>query len=204
MKPLSTETTIRWFNELNLLAQRDPESLPRVLESFWASQLRSKQWLLKHLLDVTEGTTPSAVYVNGGWYGVLAQMISDVVPNTYVTSIDVDPSVIDMGRRLNPHVHFAVAKMQDFAWYTDMPTNSWSINTSSEHMNQYDYDQWLNNHDKSQTIVVQGNNFFECKEHVRCYNRLSDFIKDTGLNAIHFAGELDCKEFTRFMVIGTV
>jgi hypothetical protein len=51
-------------------------------------------------------------------------------------------------------------------------------------------------------IILQGNNFFSCPEHIRCSTNLDDFNKKNPLEKVIYTGELNCVQFTRYMTIG--
>jgi len=76
------------------------------------------------------------------------------------------------------------------------------INTSTEHVSQNTFDTWLNNMPANVPIILQGNNFFSCEEHIRCTDTLNEFTKINKLDTIIYSGELDCIQFKRFMIIG--
>ena len=90
--------------------------------------------------------------------------------------------------------------MQHFTEYSENTTLV--INTSTEHVSQETFDSWLRHVPEHSCIVLQGNNFFSCSEHVRCTSSLSEFQQINKMNKIKFAGELDCVQFTRYMTIG--
>lgn len=197
-----------WFLQLNLLGQQKPDQLPRVLESFWPSQLSSKLWLIQELSKL-EGIGPlHTINVYGGWYGILAGLIGERFPKARVVSSDIDMSVIPIGKQLNPNVVFAIHDMNDGLLESSTPYVV-DINTSSEHISQDVYDRWVWNKIQHTTVerrtfVVQGNDFFEHHEHVRCFGSLVDFVEASRLNTIDYAGTLDCGTFRRFMVIGSL
>jgi hypothetical protein len=175
----------------------------RVLENFWASQLNSKMWLIEHINEQCLLFPGSHIYIFGGWYGILAQLLIQAIPGVKVTSIDIDPKCAIFGERLklpDDDIEFITADMQHFTEYS--PNTRLIINTSTEHVSQETFDSWLFNVPQNVNVVLQGNDFFACEEHVRCCETIEDFIKINNLNNIKFAGKLDCIQFTRFMMIG--
>lgn len=197
---LNTESVVRWFESFNILSrQHTPETTQRFLECFWRSQLTSKLWLIErlkslHLLGYLSNTP---VFVYGGWYGVLGQMLYDET-RCHIISVDIDPACEQYGAYFAPDVTFLTADMIQH----HPEFGSVSINTSSEHITQEDYDQWIQRRPHGSLVVVQGNNFFANTEHVRCHHTLTEFVAASGISCVVDAGELDCGDFTRFMVIG--
>lgn len=195
------ERVIQWMNVVREEIH-SPEQF-RVLENFWASQLNSKMWLIEHINEQCLLFPGSHIYIFGGWYGILAQLLIQAIPGVKVTSIDIDPKCAIFGERLklpDDDIEFITADMQHFTEYT--PNTRLIINTSTEHVSQETFDSWLFNVPQDINVVLQGNNFFACEEHVRCTKTLNDFIRMHDLTKIKFTGELDCIQFTRFMMIG--
>lgn len=195
------ERVIQWMNVVREEIH-SPEQF-RVLENFWASQLNSKMWLIEHINEQCLLFPGSHIYIFGGWYGILAQLLIQAIPGVKVTSIDIDPKCAIFGERLklpDDDIEFITADMQHFTEYS--PNTRLIINTSTEHVSQETFDSWLFNVPQDINVVLQGNNFFACEEHVRCTKTLNDFIRMHDLTKIKFTGELDCIQFTRFMMIG--
>lgn len=181
----------------------------RVLESFWASQIRSKSWLVNNLLRLCEWDWEDRgwgeIYVFGGWYGVVGTLLKRAFPTTHVVSIDIDPTCAEIGQRMNPDVEFVTCDMARFHDYRcDRPFTA--INCSTEHVLQDTFDAWRNNipktrpHEEHHVLVLQGNNYDSIPEHVRCTDSLESFkaINRVGKKCF-YAGELNCVQFTRYM-----
>jgi len=80
------------------------------------------------------------------------------------------------------------------------------INTSCEHVDQETYDRWYDRIPTGTTVVLQGNDFFSCEEHIRCSRDLEEFESQSRLDNIQYAGcyRTDAGSgYTRFMLIGT-
>lgn len=184
---------------MNVVRKYKGEEQYRILESFWESQLTSKQWIIDTLTNKNIVVYDS-VYIFGGWFGVLGGMLLDNFDHiTKVYSIDINPNVKIIGEELNPDVTFITSDMQDFT-FEKVP--SLIINTSTEHIPQEVFYLWLQKLPAFTPIVLQGNNYFSCDEHVRCTEDLEEFKKINFLDFISYEGELDCKQFKRFMTIG--
>lgn len=189
---------------MNVLRTYNGEIQYRLLENFWDSQLRSKSWIINGIKRHIP-TLAGNVYVVGGWYGILSQLIVDNFP-TLVYNIDIDETCVTYGKLLSNNdkrITFITQDMATFGGYTDAQL---IINTSTEHVTQTVYNNWLSRVPKNVPIVVQGNNFYECKEHVRCFDTLEEFSLNSQLTDILFQGKLECmgpnKSFHRFMTIG--
>lgn len=172
----------------------------RLLENFWASQIRSKAWLIntiKSLKLLDEGD----VYIFGGWYGILGSLIKDNFLYKNIYNIDIDENCNIIGKRLDSKIIFITCDMAKFKFFPNSNVGL-VINTSTEHISQDVFNSWIKNIPSDVTVVLQGNNYFNCSEHIRCTKNLSEFNSINKLNTVLFTGELDCKQFTRFMTIG--
>lgn len=194
---IPSSRVIKW---MDVIRNSSGEEQRRILESFWESQLTSKGWLINTIrtLDIRPNKD---VYVFGGWYGILASLIKDTFPLVNVFSVDIDPTCENVGKLLDQRVNFVTGDMKDFV-FDDPNSVGLIINTSTEHIPQSTFDEWIDNVPDDVLIVLQGNNFFECKEHIRCVNSLEEFVSVSKIKNIIYEGTLDCKEFTRFMIIG--
>jgi len=193
---LKNERVIQW---MNVVRETEGKEQYRVLESFWESQINSKQWILNVLNDLNMSCYGS-VYIFGGWFGVLGGMLRDEYKHiNEVYSVDLDPEAKRIGEKLNPDVKFITSDMKTFS-FAERP--SLVINTSTEHITQDTFNTWIENVPKFLPVILQGNNFFSCPEHIRCSNSLKQFQEMNVLSTTKYEGELDCKQFTRYMTIG--
>jgi hypothetical protein len=185
---------------MNVIRETSGPEQYRLLENFWASQLRSKAWLINtiKMLDLPQDGN---VYVFGGWYGILASLIKDNFNYDAVYSIDIDAECKVIGELLDSRIKFVTSDMI-YITKEEIINPSLIINTSTEHVSQNTFDIWLNNMPNNVPIILQGNNFFSCKEHIRCTDTLNKFTKINQLDTIIYSDELDCIQFNRFMNIG--
>jgi len=174
----------------------------RTLESFWKGQIRSKVWLVEQLqpLQMNDQTTIS---IHGGWHGVLASLLfNSNLKIDKIVSFDIDPKCEEIANTINKR-----QEMQGrFQAVTGDCTKQLyrsdiTINTICEHLTQEQYDRWLNLVDKDSLVVLQGNNYFECDEHVRCAETLEEFEKQSNVLPV-FKGSFNTPKYTRFMIIG--
>jgi len=183
-------------------AIRNSEDKNRTLESFWKGQLRSKVWLIEVLSEKNSYNNPS-IAIHGGWNGVLASLLfnSDIDP-IHITSIDIDPACEEIARTINKRQEMegrftaVTADMTKHQSLADI-----IINTSCEHITQQQYDEWLELQPSTALFVLQGNNYFDHKEHIRCSKDIDEFVKQSRINPL-FSGEFETSKYKRYMIIG--
>ena len=214
---LSHERVIQW---MNVIRKTTGASQYRILENFWASQLNSKVWMVRNILKKLN-IGAGKIYIMGGWYGLSAQLLVDHIPNTIAVSIDVDssskfygmllsgntistPVSLDdfsdtHGTHLHERIEFITSDMATYDKYDDAVL---VVNTSVEHVEQHVFDSWIKNVPENIPVVLQGNNFFTCNDHIRCSTDIDEFKKMNPLGTTIFSDKLDCNGFYRFMTIG--
>ncbi len=173
----------------------------RTMDSFWSGQMKSKEWLIKHLRKNINKVV--SVDIHGGWNGVLASMLFQ--SNIYVTnirSIDIDPACESIANMMNKPEEIAgrfraiTADMCTVRSDADV-----IINTSCEHITQDQYDLWLSGMPYNSLLVLQSNNY-DIPEHIRIAKDLEEFKQQCHIKIL-WAGELELPLYKRFMVIGT-
>lgn len=196
---INSSRIIAW---MNVLRDEKQETQHRLLENFWDSQIRSKAWLInavQHYFPNTRGR----IYILGGWYGLMAQLMVDNFPNiNRVYSIDNDPKCIEYGKSLSngdSKIMFLARGMETFDSYVNPQL---IINTSTEHITEESYKSWWSVIPEGTPIVLQGNNLFDCAEHIRCNKSLDEFNKNNPIDDIVFTGQLSCGHFDRYMTLG--
>jgi spermidine synthase len=197
---VSVEAVAQWMNAIRDLPTHEERT--RALDALWDGQLDSKAWLVDHVSDCCMG--PNHIYIFGGWIGLLAGMIAqhEDIDVKSITSIDIDPWCQPLVQRANeryPNVKAVVADMMTYE-YDERPDIV--INTSTEHVTQEVYDAWYNRIPKGTLVVAQGNNFFDCPEHVRCSRSLVEFMAMNRCDIRpYFTGKLETSMYTRYMAI---
>lgn len=202
MIKLDPSELIYWFNALRDLPENERT---RALDAFWSGQIDSKVWLVEELNKVH--TDPSDVYIFGGWIGVLASMMfqSSTFTINKIRSIDLDPWCEKIADSMcKPHEmnewRFK-ARTADMCKYQYESTPTIVINTSTEHVTKEVYDLWYSMIPSGTLVVSQGNNFFDCNEHVRCSNSLEEFKTMNNVTEPLFAGVLETYMYDRYMAI---
>lgn len=173
----------------------------RTMDAFWQGQLKSKEWLIDNLRIHVKN--PVSIDIHGGWVGVLASMLfqSDIVVK-HIRSIDIDPSceqvaiMMNKGEEMVGKFQAIIADMCNIRSDADV-----IINTSCEHISQFDYNLWLNDLPETSLLVLQSNNY-DIPEHIRIAKNLEEFINQSNIKNILYAEELDLPLYKRFMIIG--
>jgi len=212
----------RFIDWINLIRNTEDSTLRyEFLEAFWESQVVSKQWMIQELqrvvVDYEQHCNPdfrakkilqnSFAYVFGGWHGLAAMFLVDNIPElSLVYSIDKDKKNVLNGETLthfDKRIAFQTYDMENFPLRGYNPINTaLVVNTSTEHITQEQYDRWIKGIPPRTWVVLQGNNYSGVTEHVRTSTSLEEFMSNNPLDAVWYSGELDCKQFTRYMVIG--
>lgn len=184
---------------MNVIRETHGKEQFRILENFWDTQINSKQWIID-VLDSLNMNCYGSVYIFGGWLGVLGGMLRDRYSDIHqIYSIDVDSYTKSIGEKMNPDVTFIISDMKDFSYHTHP---SLIINTSTEHITQETFSSWTEKIPKNVPVVLQGNNFYSCEEHIRCAQDLGEFKVINNLKYVLYSGEKDCLQYNRFMTIG--
>ena len=185
-------------------AIRNSKDPMRTMDAFWRGQILSKEWLIDELRKQRHHAKQwPSIDIHGGWVGTLASLIfqSDLYIS-HINSIDIDPSCKEIALDMNQmelesgKFNAITADMCSFSSTADI-----IINTSFEHITQEQYLIWLENIPKNSLIVLQSNNY-KIPEHVRIAENLDEFKRQSQLEQIFYAGELDLPLYTRYMIIG--
>lgn len=182
---------------------RTPEDLGAALNR---NQMRGKKWLV----DQLAAALPDArrVLILGGWYGILAALLLNDrrLDLERVTSLDMNPECGPMALSINRTAAAAgrfeavTADMLDFDYGNAAEPGTVVVNTSCEHLP--DFAAWYDRVPDGSFLVLQSNDYYALDEHVNCVPDLDAFRRQAALREILFAGELELKKCTRFMLIG--
>jgi hypothetical protein len=194
-----------WFNAIRNLPDCERT---RALDGVWSGQLESKAWLVEQLKPVIQNKSVN-IYIFGGWIGILASMLfqESSLNVKKIRSIDLDPWCAPVADMVNKR--YEMDKWRFKAITRDMSAYDYDwgiksdvvINTSSEHVTQNVYDTWYHNICPGSIVVVHGNDYFACQEHVRCSKNLREFEQMNHVYNPVFSGEFATPEYTRFMSI---
>lgn len=196
---VSIDDVLFWMDAIRNSKDRD-----RVLESFWKGQIHSKVWLIENLKQYVDYSKGCHIAIYGGWNGVLANLLfNSGIGINYVTSVDIDPDCEEVANTVNKRYEMQGtfrAITADMCEYVDDDADI-VINTSCEHITQQQYDTWLSKQPKGALIILQSNNYFDCREHIRCAKDLDEFEKDCDIDVL-WQGQLELPLYKRFMIIG--
>jgi hypothetical protein len=197
---ISSDDLITWMNVIRL---QTGKTQYRILENFWESQIKSKEWMIRELKNIVKNQHLETTYIFGGWFGMLGSLLFCNLNCGKIYSIDLDEECSIIGNLLNPKNIFITDDMKKFTYYENP---SLIINTSTEHVTQNVYDEWYKNVPQQSLLVLQGNSFFESEEHVRCCDSIEKFKEMNPLSEYLYSGELLCpgpnQYYKRFMTIG--
>lgn len=191
---------------MNTIRNSSEHEQYRLLENFWESQVKSKAWLINEIKNQNL-LIEKNVYIFGGWHGILAQLLVDTFPKIKtVYSIDIDVDCKIYGNLLSNNDKRIVFITEDMKNFSNYENATLVINTSTEHITEEVYNDWLLNVPTDVPMIVQGNNFYDCPEHIRCHDTLKEFNKNSKLKKILYTDTLECPgpngSFHRFMTIG--
>jgi hypothetical protein len=175
--------------------------------AFNHKQIACKIWarnaLFQHL-----GPSFGAIWVLGGWYGVMAAILLDDrrFAIGHIRSIDFDPAVAAVAHMLNAEASGAgrfstsAADMYSLDYHAPADRPDLVINTSCEHIP--DLEGWLALLPPGMPVLLQSNNYATEPSHVNIVRSLDHFADTAALSRIVFAGELELRNYTRYMLIG--
>lgn len=201
---LNSDEITHWFNAIRNLPD---DQKYRALEGMWDTQIQSKAWIVNELNRLI--TEPSNIYIFGGWIGILSSMLfqGSSFQINKIRSIDIDPwceqiaDTVCKSHEMNNWRFKAITHdMSTYSYQSDISPDI-IINTSTEHVTQNIYDLWYSNIPKGCLVIIQGNNFYSCDEHVRCSNSIEDFEY---MNYVHnplYSGVLSNSDYDRYMSI---
>lgn len=187
--------------------RNNPSNAYRFSECFWPSQMISKDAAITILEKNLEWTgEKKTVYIFGGWYGIFAELLYSKYPHKYI-NVDIDPSCEEVFIQINT-TRDIIHLTEDMKTFKYKESPYMVINTSTEHISQEVYDMWWNNIPKGTKYLIQGNNFFESKEHIRCTETLDEFLKTNHVencketDMVYCHPRSDGSPFYRFMAMG--
>ena len=195
----------------------------RLSNDAWSrGQLLSKNWLLDKLIDFDLDL--GSIWTLCGWVGSLGFLMSyrrNKPHYTAIRSFDIDNRCAVLAETLNrPAVksgwQFKATTMDvnqitydDFSYQTKKYDGSLQtvvdsadtiINTSCDHMGSDN--TWWDNIPTGKLLILQNNNWHENDQHNNSVDSIDQFQYMYPMNELLYSGALDCKLYTRFMMIG--
>lgn len=191
-------------------------NMPDINDFLSRGQVKSKLWMVNELKELIDGSLGNVVFY-GGWYNFAARFLFDNFDVTSITSIDLEPAVVEPSKRLYPievedeRFMSITADVTKFDWNKKTMTSRYVedmsvfskdvncvVNTSCEHMN----DDWFNNLPEGTFVILQTNDYFDNPQHSNCVTSLEAAKQKYSMSEIYYEGELDTNLYNRFMLIG--
>ncbi len=173
--------------------------------AFNHKQVGSKIWARDRLFESLGGKF-RRILILGGWYGVLAGMLFDDArfEIAAIDSVDIDESVGEVAETLNETFAGRFRALTEDMYALDYAglDADLIVNTSCEHI--ADLPAWLSLLPPGSRVLLQSNDYFREPTHINCVETLEAFRQQASLGRLDFSGELKMKNYTRFMLIGTV
>jgi hypothetical protein len=194
---INSNFIIQYTNALYSTSVEDAPRYDEFRDMFSSGQIYSKEWLVKQLKKTYILDNNSCIIV-GAWYGTLGFMIYDANITKKIKMLDIDPRCEKFVNNIIydiPSIEYVTGDMYNYTYTEDI-----IINTSCEHIP--DIKQWLTVIPFTSMIVLQSNNYIAGNGHVNCVNSYEEFVKQTGLTRIIYAGKLETNIYDRYMVIG--
>ena len=180
--------------------------IERYSQTYCESQVTSKKYLIEKMYQYCP-VRKYNFHIQGAWYGTL---IIPYILNNFMLCYnrmhlnDIDPSVARIlksyARQHTSEIDYSQEDMFENTWWHNfLGDHNILINTSCEHMQNI---ARLDDGGSSMVYALQSNDYHEHPEHTNCVDSADELIFKAGLNKIYFAGEVQCKKFKRFTVIG--
>lgn len=205
-------------NFISLLKNITPAQASRF---FSKGQIESKEWITNELNN-SQIKDLGTVYILGGWYGLLPNIMNKKYNGTVTRfwSFDLDDTVSTKADLFNNNFrvnnwffksvikdmfslnykkdNFVVFDKNNFEETIQSQPDT-IINTSCEHI---DLKSWLELVPVGPLLILQSNNKFDEPEHISCHKTLVEFKEQLNLSKVLFSGKLKLPDYTRFMIIG--
>lgn len=173
--------------------------------AFNHKQVACKMWARDVLFD-TLGAAIGEIWIVGGWYGVLAAMLLDDQRFSIgrIESSDIDPSVEAVALTLNRAFadRFAAVTADMYGLDYGQRRPDLVVNTSCEHIP--DLRAWLDLLPAGTRVLLQSNDYVAEPTHISCVPSLDAFVDQAALSRVDYAGSLEQRNYTRFMLVGRV
>lgn len=194
-----------------------------LIDAFSQGQLDSKGWLIDTVADLNLDL--GRTWTLCGWYGTLAYLMflkKSVLKFSSVRSFDINPTcalladtlnrpavidgwkfkatTIDVNRLHYDSFRFNTVKY-DGTVQEVMESADTVINTSCDHM---DSQKWFDRIPDGKLVILQNNDFAGHDDHVNTVQNLEQFRSRYPMTEYLYQGELDCKVYKRFMLIGRI
>jgi len=194
------------------------------LDAFSIGQLESKKWAAEIMEDLFkfQKLDYGTVFVLCGWYGILpAMMFYSLIPLLKIRSFDVDKNcekIADFMNKTNCDNQWKFKAVTQDIYDINFKEHSWQcwsnkngrmsypitdkpdtiINTSCEHTDK----KWYDKVPKGKIMILQSNDSFTEEGHINSVADLDEFRSMYPMEREVYAGYMNFKKYTRFMLIG--
>jgi len=170
------------------------------LDCLSKGQLLSKKWAVDELKDIISNT--GTIYLLGGWYAIIAEMLFENIDVQYIRSYDIDPTCTPIADELN--ISHVIDSWRFKSFIDDINKIDYTnvdviINTSCEHIKS---NEWFDRIPDGVIVLLQSNDTVIIEDHVNCVISLEEMKNKYEMKTILYSGKLDVIDYTRFMIIG--
>ena len=193
---INSDFIIQYTNALYSTYTDSAPTYDEFRDMFSSGQIHSKEWLINELNKIH--TTASSCIITGAWYGTLGMLLYDEKIFKNITMLDIDARCEKFVRNIiydKPELKYITGDMYNHNYTEDIV-----INTSCEHIPNLK--SWIKLIPKNKMLILQSNNFKGGIGHINCVDSIGEFLTQSGLQKIMYAGEFKTNIYTRYMIIG--
>lgn len=184
------------MNSLYTNAALNSVNLEEIRDAFRVKQIKSKSWLLDHVLLHVKKS--KKICVIGSWLGYTSLCLYHLGYKN-ITECDSDPRLTYFSRHLNrfnkTFIHIT-ADVNDI----DLSLYDIVINTSCEHIKN---NNWFNKLNSNQLIFLQSTDYVG-DDHYNICNSIEDIKNKYKFKNQLYVGKLNLETYNRFMIYGYV
>lgn len=222
---LATTKTELFFNESRLHGLlRAMMNHPNVdwRSALSRGQLLSKLWLIEELSKIDTFKKSEIAFITGGWIGILPFLLNshNEINFNKIRNFDLDKDSVEVSEQVNVEEYIndwqfkaSVIDMNSINYESTqyhttngrdsfymMESADLIINTSCEHLESFK--DWICKIPQGKKVILQSNDFFDCDQHISCYQSLDDFLLAADLSNVIYSGALELEKYKRWMLIG--
>lgn len=188
-----------YLTALSPVIRNNPQRADDIANSFSATQLKSKKWLVDELCK-QDIKTNSRILILGGWYGsFLVPMLLDKLTDCSITLTDIDETSVAIATQL----HSSSNQCKFITLDADNPHQRFDvdiiINTSCEHMTSIGEKATFN---AKCLYVLQSCDNNNDPGHINTIASTGEFLSRINLSEVLFSGRQNLGYKNRFMIIG--
>jgi hypothetical protein len=188
-----------YLTRLSPVIRKNPKHADDIANSFSATQLNSKMWLVNELCKQAIVPNPN-ILILGGWYGsfLIPLLLERMAPKS-ITLTDIDQQTVLIASQLHdksPECNFAILDGDNPQYQFDVDV---VINTSCEHM--LSIGERAVSNPKCLYVLQSCDNTTD-PGHINTVASTGEFLSKTNLATVLFSGRQNLGHKNRFMVIG--